>query len=172
MTTGHEDEPLGKLIGQTGRSIARTHNRILKESGFSLSFEKSLLIHWLSFHPGVAQQHVRHCLDRDKARIARVLNSLEKQGLIRRETDSEDRRIKRVFLTPEGMEQERALAAIRSKTMAVSTREIPPDELRICRKTLKKIIRNLEMGNKREDAPVQSLMDPQIGKDKQGKHEY
>jgi len=153
---GKAEQPLGKVIATTGGYIARTNNRMIKESGLTLSFETSILIHWLSFNPGAAQHDLRHCMDRDKARIARVIDSLEKQGLVRREIDREDRRIKRIHLTEKGRKLDARLSTIRHRVQDIATREISPEEIRRCRQTLEKIINNLENENFRGGEPVQS----------------
>ena len=153
----HNDaQPLGKIIAKTGGYIARTNNRMIRESGLSLSFDTSILIHWLSFNPGVAQHELRFCMARDKARIARVIDSLEKKGLIRREIDKEDRRIKRVHLTGKGRALDARLSAIRQRVQDMATSGVSPEDIHHCRQTLEKIIHNLERENFPGEKAVQS----------------
>ncbi len=154
MKYGSEDEPLGKLIGHSSHSFVRAQTHAIREAGLDISFENAILIHWLSFNPGSPQHDVRYCMDRDKTRIARVLDSLEKQSLVYRETDQEDRRIKRVFLTPEGEKLDRKLHAIRIKVLAQSLREIPEEEIKICRNVLNMIRSNLNHENQSSQNPV------------------
>lgn len=147
MHASNEQESLGKLIGHTHRSYARIINHSLKRSGIKITFEHTILIHWLSHNPGVPQNHLGGCMDRDKAAIARVMDHLEKRGLIFREADETDRRIKKVFLTPDGVALDRRIQVIRRKALEVSTRGISAEELEICRGTLKKIKKNLSDEN-------------------------
>lgn len=53
-------------------------------------------------HPGLSQHEVARRLLVGRSSITMLLPQLEKQGLIRREGDAKDKRVMRLFLTPEG----------------------------------------------------------------------
>lgn len=56
-------------------------------------------------HPGMSQHDVARKLLVGRSNITMLLPQLEAQGLIRREGDTKDKRIIRLFLTPEGEEK-------------------------------------------------------------------
>ena len=53
-------------------------------------------------HPGMSQHDVARRLLVGRSNITMLLPQLEKQGLIRREGDSKDKRVIRLFLTDDG----------------------------------------------------------------------
>ena len=53
-------------------------------------------------HPGSSQQEVAHKLLVGRSSITMLAPQLEEKGLIRREADSDDKRIVRLHLTPKG----------------------------------------------------------------------
>ncbi len=52
--------------------------------------------------PGAPQQALVQALGRDKGQMARLIRDLEDHGLLTRNTDERDRRVWRLYLTPEG----------------------------------------------------------------------
>lgn len=52
--------------------------------------------------PGAPQQALVQALGRDKGQMARLIRDLEDHGLLTRSTDERDRRVWRLYLTPEG----------------------------------------------------------------------
>lgn len=53
-------------------------------------------------HPGMSQHDVARRLLIGRSNITMLLPQLEKQGLIRRESDAKDKRVMRLFLTEDG----------------------------------------------------------------------
>jgi DNA-binding MarR family transcriptional regulator len=78
-------------------------------------------------HPGMSQHELARRLLVGRSNITMLLPQLEKQGLLRRESDDKDRRVMRIFLTPEGEELlMKALAvytALIDRVMAQSSAE-------------------------------------------------
>ena len=60
----------------------------------------------LAGNDGMSQRDLADILHLSRPRVTSILQSLEKAGAIRREVDSADQRVSRVFLTPEGRRQE------------------------------------------------------------------
>lgn len=61
-------------------------------------------------HPGMSQHEVARRLLVGRSNITMLLPQLEAQGLIRREGDARDKRVMRLFLTPDG--ETRLMAAL------------------------------------------------------------
>ena len=78
-------------------------------------------------HPGLSQPDVARRLLVGRSNITMLLPQLEKQGLIRRESDARDKRVMRLYLTSEG--EERLMQALSvygdliDRVMAQSTPE-------------------------------------------------
>jgi DNA-binding MarR family transcriptional regulator len=65
-------------------------------------------------HPGVSQHDLARRLLVGRSNITMLLPQLEKQGVLRRESDAKDKRVMRLFLTEEG-------EALLMKALAVYT---------------------------------------------------
>lgn len=76
-------------------------------------------------HPGLSQHDVARKAFVGRSSITMLLPQLEQQGLIRREGDAKDKRVMRLFLTPEGdaklMQALEVYTAIIDRVMAQST---------------------------------------------------
>lgn len=75
-----------------------------KDTG--LSFTEYVLLIRIYDAEGLSQEELASVLYLDKAVVTRSLTLLEQEGLIRREVDARDRRIRRVYLTEYARTQE------------------------------------------------------------------
>ena len=75
-----------------------------KDTG--LSFTEYVLLIRIYDAEGLSQEELASVLYLDKAVVTRSLTLLEQKGLIRREVDARDRRIRRVYLTEYARTQE------------------------------------------------------------------
>ncbi|QQZ60491.1 MarR family transcriptional regulator [Paenibacillus sonchi] len=73
-------------------------------STLDISFSECILLMNIYGNEGITQEELSALLFIDKAATARSLQSLEKKGVIRRETKNEDRRAKKLFVTDKGTE--------------------------------------------------------------------
>ncbi|SNB70884.1 MarR family transcriptional regulator, transcriptional regulator for hemolysin [Arboricoccus pini] len=86
-------------------ALWRTHlDRAYAETGLSLTLVRPLL--YLALMPeGLSQRNLVDALQCDDATLARIVDTLEKQGFIERKVDMKDRRLKRVTLTALGIDR-------------------------------------------------------------------
>ena len=77
----------------------------------------------ISEHPGTDATRVSDLIYFDRSTIGNVLDRLEKRGLIRREAGVEDRRTKRLHMTPQGRV---VLRKIESKLPRISDTILAP----------------------------------------------
>jgi DNA-binding MarR family transcriptional regulator len=61
----------------------------------------------LSKHDGISQRELTSSLHLSRPRVSMILRSLEQDGCILRRPDEVDRRLSRVFITPEGTRREK-----------------------------------------------------------------
>lgn len=61
----------------------------------------------LSKHDGIGQRELTSSLHLSRPRVSMILRALEQDGCIRRRPDEADRRLARVFITPEGRLKEK-----------------------------------------------------------------
>lgn len=93
--------------------------RALQEAGHELGGMEVKALMWIARHPGATARELAQQGNRDKAQITRVIQQLERAGLIRREADPDDKRMQRLALSPAG---EALDAALRRERQTVATR--------------------------------------------------
>ena len=110
----------GFILNDVARLLRTVYDRRVRSLGLTRA-QWWVLTH-LYRADGVTQAELAETLEIERATLGRLLDRLEAKGWVRRETDAEDRRAKRVHLTEavrEPMQTMRAVAAgVRSDALA------------------------------------------------------
>jgi MarR family transcriptional regulator, lower aerobic nicotinate degradation pathway regulator len=69
---------------------------------FDITHPQYIILLGLALHPGVDQNGLAEAVDLDRWTTGDVVSRLERRGLLTREVDSADRRVRRLHLTPAG----------------------------------------------------------------------
>ena len=93
-----ENEDLGLLIMEAMRLMRADFGNRTRHVPLTLDVHSALML--LYRHPGCRQTLLARWLDVAPATVIRMLARLEKQELVRRETDPDDRRTVRIYLAP------------------------------------------------------------------------
>jgi len=138
------EDGLGFLANQLSFSLRQNAGRECEAIGYKATPEGLGILFLLSREDGLTQSQISEFLAKDKAAITRLLNALEKERLVKRDLDEEDRRVVRSHLTPKGKQAlEEILPAF--KTFFGEIFEgVDPDEFDVARKVLRQIIANLK----------------------------
>ena len=100
-------------------------------SDLDLTYSEFVLLLKLYDNENCSQDDMANFLFLDKAVVTRVIKYLEEKGLIYRETDNEDRRLKRLFLTSEGKEIEDYIKGIITQLISYMARGMDPEKVNI-----------------------------------------
>lgn len=92
---------------------------------------------------GASQTALARGAGRDKAGMTRLLDRMERDGLVERRADPADRRVSRAFLTPDGRSLHDDLLPIVSQTIEKALQGLDEKELTALRSGLKRIHQNL-----------------------------
>lgn len=106
------EQAFGFQFVRTARLLRLHFTRFAERTGFDITQEQWLILNKLAQNPGVSQLSLADSLIHDKPNITRILAGLEKKKLVRRRTDSGDRRVMRVSLTPAGEKLHAAFSAL------------------------------------------------------------
>lgn len=141
------DDPrtrFGMVIGGVYRAMLRRLGRRFVTAGYNVTPEQwSVLLHlWRS--DGPSQQALADLTDRDKPTIARMVDVLEKRGLVTRSSHHSDGRIKQVFLTESGQAARAGLLAGSRVALDDALNGIEPGELSVALSVLERMRANLE----------------------------
>ena len=102
MTDSELAHELNLLILKTRMTFRQTIQRLLKKNNVDMTFEMLQVMHCLWKEQGVSQQTLAEKTAKDKACLTNLINNLEKKVWDVRREDTNDRRNKLIFLTPEG----------------------------------------------------------------------
>ena len=91
------DRPLIRSIHELNLMFARIFNQRVKHLGITRSQWQTLFM--LNHGDGLTQTELAERLVMARSPLGKIIDCLEKDGLVERREDNEDRRVKRVFLT-------------------------------------------------------------------------
>jgi DNA-binding MarR family transcriptional regulator len=136
---GLSDAPMGRLVVVAGHLTAQRWNRYLAEQhGLTQAGMATLLAldqHGESTHREVAER----CFVRP-ATLTGIIDTLERDGLVRRRRDGSDRRAVRISLTPAGRERLDALVALRRTDLPITSVDADPAKAAVIREFLLELI--------------------------------
>jgi MarR family transcriptional regulator, transcriptional regulator for hemolysin len=93
------DEPIGFLISDVARLMRTVFDRRVRKLG--LTRAQWLVLTRLHRRPGASQSELADMMEVEKATAGRLIDRLEAKGWVERRAQAGDRRINRVYLTPE-----------------------------------------------------------------------
>lgn len=126
-------------------SILYRHNRIFIDQNLDevdFGSGQHTFVFFLKLYGGSTQEEISRALDIDKATTARAIQKLESHGYVRRQADSEDRRVNHVYLTDEGNQLYDKLKAISNQWKSIILESFSTDEIAQLEGTLKKLAHN------------------------------
>ncbi|ADB31035.1 transcriptional regulator, MarR family [Kribbella flavida DSM 17836] len=116
-----EREDLGALFARITRRLAEAERPLLERHGLSM-WGYSVLV-CLSDQPPATQQALAQAIGYDKSRLIALLDDLEADGLVARQPDPSDRRVRIVRLTDAGTTR---LTAARADVRAMEEELLSP----------------------------------------------
>ena len=93
---------------------------------------------------GVRQKELATALSIEGPTLVRLLDNLERRGLIERREDEADRRARGIYLTRAGRELARRVAKVATEVQARALPRLSPADLETCQRVLDRIDRELD----------------------------
>ncbi|MFB6458003.1 MarR family winged helix-turn-helix transcriptional regulator [Chitinophaga sp. Hz27] len=146
-----EPEMADILRSAVSRNITRAHTAyrlkllsLFMEKGVDLTPDMYFILRYLwSERDGCRQQELADKTDKDKASLTKLVDNLEKRGLVTRTADGEDRRSKRVWLTPHGRQLKEIVYPLALSVVELAEKGIPPEDIVKVKYTLEALCHNL-----------------------------
>ena len=132
---------LGYLMHDVSRLRRSAFDRSLKPMNVTRS--QWWVLAYLSRQDGMTQSQLAEELDLGKVAIGGLIDRLEKSDLVRREADSTDRRVNRVFLQPQSKSLINKMRKMNHQLNEIILKGIAETELDSTAKTLVSIKKNL-----------------------------
>ncbi|MDT0683848.1 MarR family transcriptional regulator [Roseicyclus sp. F158] len=117
-------------------------------SALDMTYARAQALTHISANEGLTQTELAGLLDIRTPTMNRTLDHLEAAHLIERKTSREDKRVRRLFLTPEAHSQADRVVRFTHVLRSEAYRGIPPEDVEHALATLRRIEANLDaMGN-------------------------
>jgi MarR family transcriptional regulator, organic hydroperoxide resistance regulator len=95
----HISNAVGYKVNKANSALRTYFQMMINESGNSITPEQWGTINYLIYNPGIIQTELSRIAKRDRTSVTRMLDGMEKKGLIIRKKDSRDRRVFRIYPT-------------------------------------------------------------------------
>ncbi|MEI7473303.1 MAG: MarR family transcriptional regulator [bacterium] len=138
------EESIAYVINRTAIKLKTYLFKQFKDSGFDITPEQLAVLIGLSQKNGQYQKELGDKILKDKPNMTRLLDILEKRGLITRKSDKTDRRKFKIFITKEGETTLELLLPITVEARNKAIKDIKDEEIEQVIKILNKITLNIE----------------------------
>jgi len=120
------DDYIGVVISDVARLIRTAFDRRVRALGITRA--QWLALTRLHRHPGVSQSDLADMMEIERASAGRMIDRLEANGWVERRARDGDRRVKRVFLTPEAERVHRRIWRVAEATVEDALRDLTAKE--------------------------------------------
>ena len=142
-TTFRRGELYFVINGVASVALARHLQKLFREHQLDITVEQwSVLVH-LWKEDGVSQQHLCVKTFRDKPSITRLIDNLEKQGLVQRQAKENDKRVNCIFLTEKAKSLKPLSTQLANKTLIEGLEGVSAEDVETVRRVLEKVYHNL-----------------------------
>jgi len=131
------------INGMATTAVARRLQKNYRQAGLEITIEQWSVLYHLWKEDGLRQQELGIRTFRDKASITRLIDNLEKLGLVTRVASKEDRRINLVCLTETAMPLQQLTYDLANQTMNEALQNITKEEIEIVKNVFQRVYDNL-----------------------------
>ncbi len=125
--------------------LSKWKRELLKDfKTYDITTEQWSLLTRLWEKDGISQTQLAHKTSKDLPTITRILNKIEKKGLVKRQSDPNDLRTSLIFLTQKGKELELKLNPIAKQISNKAFKNIKQEDIETLKRVLDDIFINLE----------------------------
>ena len=144
MANFNLDDSFGYLINLAAQRLKHELHQTFQTKGYDITPEQWAVLNRLWEEDGLSQVELAERTFKDKPGTTRILNLLEKKGVVARRPDENDGRVLRVFLTKMGRELKEKLIPCAQEVLTKSGKNLTKEELAQFKLTLNRILNNLE----------------------------
>ncbi len=132
------------ITGKASIAIARRLQKKFNTATLNLTIEQWSVLYHLWKQDGISQQDLCKATFRDKPSITRLVDNLEKAGLVKRIAAENDRRINRIYLTKQAQKLQQESMDIAEETLNEALEGVAPEKIEICKEVLQVVYDNLK----------------------------
>ena len=131
------------ITGKASTAIARRLQKNFKQAGIEITIEQWSVLYHLWKEDGQSQQQLCSATFRDKPSITRLVDNLEKLGLVKRTANKNDRRINKICLTPEAQNLQVQTMEVANQTLNEALVGVTNGQVEIAKEVLQRVYDNL-----------------------------
>lgn len=132
----------GYMVHKTAFTMKQTLQKLFKSKGYMATPEHWAILNLLEGEEGLSQSEIAEKTTKDKANITRILDVMQRNGLIQRRKHEKDRRVYKIFLTDKGRDLQVTLAQYVLEIDTLACRGISDEELNELKTILNKMYAN------------------------------
>ena len=132
------------ITGKASTAIARRLQKNFKLAGIEITIEQWSVLYHLWKEDGQSQQQLCDATFRDKPSITRLVDNLEKLGLVKRTANKNDRRINKICLTPEAENLQIQSMEVANQTLNEALVGVTNGQIEIAKEVLQMVYDNLK----------------------------
>ncbi|MDZ7681025.1 MAG: MarR family transcriptional regulator [Fodinibius sp.] len=129
-------------MGFAVKGILRQLRQRFEEEGLKLTLEQYFILNILNNNEGLILQELAEIVERDKSAVLRLINGLEENHFVARNTDPDDKRRKILLVTKNGMQELEKAIALDKEVNDTVTENIPQEKLENIEQTVSEIYRS------------------------------
>ncbi len=137
------DKSYGRILGVAYTCVYRQLSRHMKERNLPITPDQFRVLTHLWQFEGCSQQDLANSTFRDRANVTRIIDILEREGIVRRTVHETDRRIFKILLTPKGRALEIEATLCGQLAINDALKGVNKKDLEVCLNVLNKTIKNL-----------------------------
>ena len=135
------------ITGKASTAIARRLQKNFKSANIDITIEQWSVLYHLWKLDGLSQQQLCDATFRDKPSITRLVDNLEKLGLVKRVSSKEDRRINKIYLTKEATALQEQTMELANQTLNEALAGVSNGQVEIAKEVLQMVYDNLSATN-------------------------
>ena len=134
----------GYMVGRTAFTMKHKLHKQFTTKGYKATPEQWGILNLLEEEEGLTQSEIAEKTIKDKANITRILDVMQRNGLIQRRKHENDRRAYKIFLTDKGRHLQYTLAQYVQEIDNQACEGLSVEELMELNRILKKMCANFE----------------------------
>lgn len=147
------ENSMGFVVNMTAKAFQKSFDiELRKNAGVSLSQWR--VVGALVMQPGLTQKEIADKVGIEGATLVPILDKMEKEGLLKRKPDSNDRRVNRIYLTQKADSLWESMVECALRIRKSSTKNISENDIQTTLETLRKISQNLASFSELDKAVV------------------
>ena len=137
------DKSYGRILGVAYTYVFRQLAKHMKEKNLPITPDQFRVLTHLWQNDGCSQQELAVSSLRDRANVTRIIDILEREGIVKRMDHETDRRIFKIQLTEKGKDLEKDAMVCGQAAIDDALKGVSKSDLKVCMKVLNKTIANL-----------------------------